>query len=72
MANVGTIDRAVRFIAGAALAAAPFIPQTAQMLGTSSTAFWAPIAVGAVLIATSVFSFCPAYRLMGMNTCRIR
>ncbi len=60
-ANVGTIDRAVRAIVGIILIALVFVgPQTP----------WGWI--GLIPLATAAFSFCPAYRLLGLNTCRIR
>lgn len=56
--NVGTVDRALRIILGLALLSLVFIgPQTLWGL------------VGLVLIATGLFRFCPAYALLGMNTC---
>jgi uncharacterized membrane protein HdeD (DUF308 family) len=56
--NVGTVDRALRIILGLALLSLVFIgPQTLWGL------------IGLVFIATGVFSFCPAYTLLGMNTC---
>ena len=56
-ANVGSIDRIIRILAGLALIA------WALMGGP----VWAWI--GVVPLATGVFKFCPAYSLIGMNTC---
>lgn len=66
MSNVGTLDRIVRLIMGALLAAAPFL--TAFPLWANPIAFWASIIVGAVLIATSAFSFCPIYAALGLSS----
>ncbi len=55
--NVGSIDRAIRILAGLALIA------WALMGGP----VWAWI--GVVPLATGIFRFCPAYGLIGMNTC---
>jgi hypothetical protein len=55
--NVGSIDRIIRILAGLALIA------WALMGGP----VWAWI--GVVPLATGVFKFCPAYSLIGMNTC---
>ena len=55
--NVGSIDRIIRTLAGLALIA------WALMGGP----VWASI--GGVPLATGVFKFCPAYSLIGMNTC---
>ncbi len=56
--NVGTIDRVIRVIAGAALVGAA----AAGLIG-----MWGFI--GVVPLATGLFKFCPAYALIGVNTC---
>ena len=57
-ANVGNLDRALRIIAGLALISLVFIgPQTP----------WGWI--GLVPLFTGIFRFCPAYSLIGANTC---
>jgi hypothetical protein len=57
-ANVGSLDRALRIIVGLALLSLVFIgPQTP----------WGWI--GIVPLITGLFSFCPAYTLLGFNTC---
>ena len=68
MSNVGPIDRIIRLVVGALLVAAPFV--TAWPLWTSALAFWASIVVGIVLVATSVFSFCPIYAALGLSSKR--
>jgi hypothetical protein len=55
--NVGSTDRIIRILAGLALIA------WALMGGPA----WAWI--GVVPLATGLFKFCPAYTLLGMNTC---
>ncbi len=56
-ANVGKTDRIIRIVAGLALLSLVFIgPQTLWGL------------VGLVLLATAFINFCPAYKLLGMNT----
>jgi ABC-type polysaccharide/polyol phosphate export permease len=56
--NVGTIDRALRFIAGLILISLVFVgPQTP----------WGWI--GLVPLLTSLIGFCPAYSLFGLSTC---
>jgi hypothetical protein len=56
--NVGGIDRILRIVVGLALIAMVFVgPQTAWG--------W----VGLVPLLTGLFRFCPAYTLLGMNTC---
>lgn len=57
-ANVGTLDQAVRIALGVLL----IILAAAGVVGA-----WGYI--GVVLVATGVFRFCPAYRLLGIQTC---
>lgn len=59
--NEGSIDRTLRIVLGLALIAMVFVgPQTAWG--------W----VGLVPLLTGLVGFCPLYRLVGINTCRIR
>lgn len=56
-ANVGKTDRIIRIVVGLALLSLVFVgPQTLWGL------------VGLVLLATAFINFCPAYKLLGMNT----
>ena len=57
-ANVGTIDRVLRILAGAVLIAL-------TLTGTIGLWGW----IGLVPLATGVFRFCPLYPLLGINTC---
>jgi hypothetical protein len=59
-ANVGNIDRIIRILAGIALIA------WALMGGP----LWAWI--GVLPLATGLFRFCPAYALLGVNTCGVK
>jgi len=56
--NVGSIDRIVRIVAGLALIA------WAALFGGPAWAW-----VGVVPLVTGIFSVCPAYSLLGINTC---
>ena len=57
-ANVGSLDRALRVIVGLALLSLVFVgPQTLWGL------------VGIVPLLTAAVGFCPAYTLLGLNTC---
>lgn len=58
-ANVGTLDRAMRVIAGVVLIAA-------SLLGFIGAWGW----IGLVFIATGLLRFCPAYLPFGMSTCK--
>jgi len=56
--NVGTLDRALRIALGLGLLSLVFVgPQTPWGL------------VGLVPLITGLVRFCPAYGLVGMNTC---
>ncbi|KAB2312529.1 DUF2892 domain-containing protein [Betaproteobacteria bacterium SCN2] len=57
-ANVGDTDRYIRIAAGCALI----------VWGLAGGPFWAVIA-GALPLATALFRYCPAYSILGMNTC---
>ena len=59
--NEGGFDRLLRVIVGVVLLALVFVgPKTAWG--------W----VGIVPLVTGVFGFCPLYRLVGIDTCRMR
>ena len=59
-ANVGTIDRILRIVVGVALVA---------MAVTGRVGAWGY--VGLLPLATGLFRFCPAYRLLGIRTCPV-
>ena len=59
--NVGGIDRILRIVAGLALVA---------LAATGQVGTWGWL--GLVVLATGVFSFCGAYTLLGVNTCKVR
>lgn len=57
--NEGKLDRTLRIIVGLALLAMVFVgPQTV----------WGWL--GLVPLLTGLFGFCPAYKLLGINTCK--
>lgn len=58
--NVGRIDQWLRIVLGIALIAW-------AALGGPAWAW-----VGAVPLATGLVRFCPLYRLLGIDTCRVR
>lgn len=58
--NVGKIDRILRIIAGLVLISLVFVgPKTMWGL------------VGVIPLVTAFVGFCPAYRILGIRTCRI-
>jgi hypothetical protein len=60
-ANVGGLDRVVRIAVGIALIAW-------VLLANGPTWAW----VGVLPLVTGIFSFCGAYSLLGINTCKIK
>ncbi len=71
MVNVGSIDRALRFVLGAVLLAAPFLPPLAGYFAGLGAWKFAVAGAGAVMLGTAIFRFCPAYALFGIRTCSI-
>lgn len=59
-ANVGTVDRTLRVLAGCGLLAFFFLNR--------SGAHWFGL-IGIVPLLTATVSWCPAYRVFGINTC---
>lgn len=57
--NVGGIDRILRIVAGLVLIA---------LAATGTVGAWGWI--GVVPLLTGLFRFCPAYTMLGMNTCK--
>ena len=69
MCNVGNLDRLVRLVLGVAVFLMPFA--TGWDIWSAALAKYGAAAIGAVLALTSVFQFCPLYRLLSINTCRL-
>jgi hypothetical protein len=59
--NVGGIDRILRIIVGLVLIG---------LAATGTVGLWGWI--GVVPLATGLLGTCPAYRLLGMNTCPMK
>jgi hypothetical protein len=59
--NVGSIDRALRIVAGIVLIA---------LAATGTVGWWGWL--GAVPLVTALVGWCPAYTLLGINSCRVR
>lgn len=62
-ANVGNVDRIVRIVAGLLILSLLFL--------IDGPARWWGL-IGIVLLVTGFVRFCPAYALLGMNTCESR
>ena len=58
--NIGNIDRLLRAGAGVLLIV---------LAATGVISVWGYL--GLILLATAAFRFCPAYRLLGVNTCSL-
>ncbi|MGL4434296.1 MAG: YgaP family membrane protein [Giesbergeria sp.] len=56
--NAGSLDRILRIVAGLVLIG---------LAATGTVGVWGWI--GVVPLATGLFGFCPAYTLLGINTC---
>ena len=59
--NVGGVDRILRIVIGLVLIA---------LAATGTVGWWGWL--GVVPLATGLFRFCPAYGLLGMNTCPMK
>lgn len=60
-ANIGTLDRILRIAAGLVLIA---------LAATHTVGWWGWL--GIVPLVTGAFRFCPAYALLGVNTCSLK
>ncbi len=60
-ANLGSIDRILRVLAGLALIGA-------TLSGAIGIWGW----IGVIPLVTGVAGFCPAYRLFGLSTCPLK
>ncbi|MGM0704188.1 YgaP family membrane protein [Halomonas faecis] len=59
--NVGGIDKIARIAVGIVLI-------LLALTGTIGVWGW----IGVVPLATGLFNFCPAYKLFGINTCKLK
>ncbi len=62
--NMGTVDRAIRIIVAAVVAALYF---TGQISGTVAIVLGV---LAAIFILTSAVGVCPLYSLIGLSTCK--
>ena len=63
-ANMGTADKLLRLLAAAVLIILYF---TRQIQGTAGII---ALLIAGVFVLTSLISFCPLYKILGVNTCR--
>ena len=64
--NEGSIDRALRVIAGLVLIA---LAATGTLVGVW---VWIGAVIGVVLLVSGAVGFCPAYAILGMSTCSMK
>jgi hypothetical protein len=64
--NAGTLDRALRIVAGLALLAC------AWPIGFSATGWNRVGWIGVIPLLTGLFGNCPVYSLPGISTCPVR
>lgn len=67
--NVGGIDRILRILVGVALLLWFLLDQIGGQ--TDGLWHWAKL-IGAVPLLTGLFSFCPLYPIVGLNTCPLK
>ena len=68
IANVGSLDRAIRFVFGVVLIAIALFSSW-DVFDTAALKYGA-VVVGVVMLATATFRFCPLYTILGVKTCR--
>ena len=61
--NVGGTERGIRIVVGIALIAA------GALAGFPEAGMYAAYVVGAVALVTGALGYCPAWQLIGINTC---
>ncbi|MER3422728.1 MAG: DUF2892 domain-containing protein [Nitrospiraceae bacterium] len=64
--NVGNIERSIRIVLGVVLLA------LGAFAGLPTGWAIAAFVLGAVALVTGVVRFCPAWMLLGINTCEVR
>lgn len=61
--NMGTADRIIRVLLAAVFA---YLYFSGTVTGTLGLVL---VVLGAVFVVTSLISFCPLYKIVGLNTC---
>lgn len=64
--NMGTADRIFRIIVAAVIA---FLYYNKTITGTLGIVL---LVLAGVFVLTSLISFCPLYKLVGLNTCPVK
>jgi hypothetical protein len=66
-ANMGAADKKLR-----SFVVAPIAVILAFVVGVGKPLGIVLIVVAAIMVLTSVVSFCPLYRIFGMSTCKVK
>ena len=64
--NMGTADRVIRIILAAVVG---FLYYNGTITGTVGIVL---LVLAGVFVLTSLISFCPLYKLVGLNTCPVK
>ena len=64
--NMGNADKGLRIVAAIAIALLYYFNVI------SGTLAYILMAVAIILLITSLVNFCPLYRVLGINTCKIK
>jgi len=67
--NIGTLDRALRTVLGAALLVLAFGGVLPAL--SDGAPKWIAAAAGVILLATAALRLCPLYALFGIRTCKL-
>ncbi len=65
-ANVGNVDKTLR------IAIALVVGILAYFKVLTGTVATVALVVSAILVLTSLVSFCPLYRILGISTCKVK
>jgi len=65
--NLGKTDKIIRIVIALVLAALLYF--TDYFIGTIAIV---GLAIAIILLLTSLFDFCPIYRIFGINTCKAK
>lgn len=68
--NIGSTDKTIRLVAGIILIIIGLLPILGIAAVVGATLAWIALIVGIVLVATALIGFCPAYTLIGFNSCK--
>lgn len=64
--NMGNTDKVIRVLIAAAIAVLYYLDKI------QGTLAYILMAVAIILLVTSLVNFCPLYKLLGINSCKIK